>query len=81
LCKMTILIINNYCKKVNLNKVDQILGVLREIKKRYVVWRYHEIDIKKAQNKLEAVILSGSETHIQDLGCFSKYQAEIDFIK
>jgi len=78
---MTILIINNYCKKVNLNKVDQILSVLREIKKRYVVWRYHEINIKKTPDQLEAVILSGSEAHIQDQGCFSKYQAEIDFIR
>jgi len=78
---MTILIINNYCKKVNLNKVDQILSVLREIKKRYVVWRYHEIDIKKTPDQLEAIILSGSEAHIQDQGCFSKYQAEIDFIR
>jgi len=31
---MTILIINNYRKKDNLNKVDQILSVLREMKKK-----------------------------------------------
>jgi len=65
---MTILIINNYRKKDNLNKVDQILSVLREMKKKYVVWRYREIDIQNIPGQIEAVILSGSEAHIKDQG-------------
>jgi len=51
------------------------------MKKKYVVWRYREIDIQNIPGQIEAVILSGSEAHIKDQGCFSKYQTEIDFIR
>jgi len=79
---MTILIINNYYKKRNLNKVDQIASALKQIgETKHVIWGFSEIDNKKIPDNLEAVILSGSAARLKNQVVGPDYTIEIEFLK
>lgn len=79
---MTILVINNYYKRKNLSKVDQIAHALRYVgKSKHEIWSFSEINEKKIPDDVEAIILSGSSASLQNQDHASIYRAEIELIK
>jgi len=65
---MTILIINNYYKEKNLKKVNQVSQALRKVgKSNHEIWHFSEINKKSIKNDIEAIVLSGSAAHLQNL--------------
>lgn len=80
--KMVILIINNYYKKENLSRADQIAYALRRINSRKSkIWPFSETDENKVSKDVEAIILSGSSAHLQNPNHLSMYEAEIRLIR
>lgn len=83
--KMTIIIINNYPDDYSRKSVSEKLGqielILRKTgKKKIVIWKFSEIDRQQLPDDLEAVILSGSNAHL-DEATLKNYETEIEFVK
>ena len=79
---MTTLIINNYYKPKNRNKVRQIIEALRECGERDCELKdYRNIPKQEIKGKYDAVILSGSSAHLGDPEHLSWYEEEIKLIQ
>lgn len=79
---MSILIINNYEKKENQRKVEQIVQALKSLGKDEVeIWVYSEIKEKNISKNIEGIILSGSANSLMEAENLVKYSAEVDLIK
>ena len=79
---MTILIINNYYKERNLNKVNQVSQALRKVgKSKHEIWHFSEINEKSIKDDIEAIVLSGSAAHLQNPDQASMYSAEVEIVR
>jgi GMP synthase (glutamine-hydrolysing) len=79
---MTILIINNYYKKRNLNKANQVSQALRKIgKSKHEIRHFSEITKKSIKDNIEAIVLSGSAAHLQNPDQASMYSAEVEIVR
>lgn len=80
---MTILIINNYKNQEKYEeKIQEIKDALETLGKNDTCeMSFSNINKKKTYHNVEAVILSGSEAHLQDKADLDVYQAEIEFVK
>lgn len=78
---MTILIVNNYSDEEDMIKAKKIEEILKaEGKSEVIMWHFSEIKIKEIPGDLEAIILSGSRAHLQDIDVHSEYTAEAELI-
>lgn len=77
---MTILIINNYHDEKDLCKIDKIKNALLNLRKsEVIVWSYSEID-QPLPKDVEAIILSGSNSHLNEPKALEMYRSEIEFV-
>lgn len=80
---MAILIINNYKnQEKHRDGIQQIKDALKRIGKSDTYeWPFFRIGKKKLPHNLEAIILSGSEAHLQDEADLDLYNAEIELVR
>ncbi|MEM3785881.1 MAG: gamma-glutamyl-gamma-aminobutyrate hydrolase family protein [Nitrososphaeria archaeon] len=78
---MAILIINNYRVEKGLRKIDNIKHALLDLGISEIkVWSYSEVD-QSLPEDVKAIILSGSESHLNEPEVREIYSSEIEFVK
>ncbi|MBS7620940.1 hypothetical protein KEJ32_02330 [Candidatus Bathyarchaeota archaeon] len=78
---MTILIINNYRDEKSLYKIEEIKKALLDLGiSKVKVWSYYEVSQQLPQD-IQAIILSGSESHLNEPKTREIYRSEIEFVK
>lgn len=79
---MTILIVNNYPSKKDSYKIDMIKNALLDSGiSRVLVWSFSEINGQLPPKDVEAIVLSGSDSHLNTPDHATRYQSEIEFVR
>jgi GMP synthase-like glutamine amidotransferase len=79
---MAILIINNYPSEKDLFKIDKIKNALLKLRKdKVITWSFSEINDQSPPVGIEAIVLSGSDSHLDRPDDLEMYNSEIELIK
>jgi len=80
--KMTVLIINNYPGKKDLWKIDQIKGALLKLGRSDIEVRsFRGVNDQPLSENVEAIVLSGSNSHLSTPEHLAKYKSEIELVR